>query len=1059
MRKLSSKIQFVVMVLAVGCLVAAVGASTSFASGPALKVHMLAPDSISQGQVILLTMVVENASDATTNGPITVTDTAGPGLGAPEYISGKTTGHLPSACNTVGPTMTCVAEYPLPPGVQLYIEFAVAVEVGAEGALENSYSVSGGGAVHAIGGKQIMNVGAPGPFGFTLAAAELLKADGADATQAAADPSEFTTSLRWRTFAGKLLTVTTSDAVGHVKDVTAHLPPGLIGNPSATPSLCTSSELGQSADEKFEGRACPADSQVGMVRIYLTGLQSQAPYDVALYNMAAPYGVATELGFFAFNTVILLQAHVRPGDHGVDIVSNDTSTSTSISGVDITVWGDPADPSHDRYRALCLAVSGGGYAGPTGEICPTSAPRKAFLRMPTSCSGNPLAFGVESNSYEHPESYVSASYTGPTMTGCDLVPFTPEIAVTPTANAAASPTGVSVTLSLPQSQSSEGLQEADLKKAVVTLPEGMAINPSSADGLQACTDAQLHLDSNTPAECPDGAKIGAVLLHTQLITNPIEGNVYLRTQNSSDPMSGEMFRMAIELRDDSHGLDFKIPGQVQANPVTGRLTTTFDDNPQLPFEDIALKFKSGSRAPLSTPASCQTQTTEAQLSSWSRPGEAVDRSTSFPLTSGPEGSPCLLKQPFNPSFNAGVTSVQAGGFTPFLTTFTRKDADQSMQRVSVRLPLGLSGSLAGLQLCPEALAASGNCGASSEIGTVTAGAGTGPTPFYTTGGKVFMTGPYEGAPFGLSIVVPAKAGPFDLGDVNVRARVEVDPHTAQLTVRSDPLPQIVGGVPVNVRLVNVTINRPNFTFNPTNCDPLSVTGTMSGGQGAVADVSNHFQVTNCGELKFKPHFTASTSGKTSRVKGASLHVKLTYPKGGLGTQANIARVKVDLPRALPSRLTTLNHACPAAVFNRNPADCPSQSRVGVARAVTPILPVPLEGPAYFVSNGGEEFPNLIVVLQGYGVTVDLVGDTFIKNKTTSSTFKQVPDVPVGSFELTLPEGPFSALAANTNLCKAKLVMPTRFVAQNGAALQQSTRIQVTGCPRHKARHVRGRRKG
>jgi hypothetical protein len=400
--------------------------------------------------------------------------------------------------------------------------------------------------------------------------------------------------------------------------------------------------------------------------------------------------------------------------------------------------------------------------------------------------------------------------------------------------------------------------------------------------------------------------------------------------------------------------------------------------------------------------------------------------------------------------------VQAGGFTPFLTTFVRHDSDQALQKVSVKLPFGVSGSLTGLPLCPEAQASTGTCSQASEIGTVTAGAGSGPTPFYVTGGKVYMTGPYEGSPFGLSIVVPAKAGPYNLGNVNVRAKVEVDIHTAQLTVTSDPLPVIVSGVPVNIRLVNVTINRPGFTFNPTSCDPLSVTGTMTGGQGTVATVSNHFQVTNCGALAFKPVFKVSTSGKTSRKTGAGLSVKLSYPSLAFGKDANIAKVKVSLPKQLPSRLTTLQKACTAQTFEANPAACPTASRVGAATATTPIIPVPLSGPVYFVSHGGEAFPDLVIVLQGYGVTVDLVGSTFINEKTnvTSTTFKQIPDVPVGSFELKLPQGPNSALAAIGNLCTSKLKMPTAFVAQDGAEIHQSTAITTTGCGKAKSKRAK-----
>jgi hypothetical protein len=1037
------------------CFLAGALAAPSLASGPELRLHLGTPDSVTAGEEVVLRIAIQNVGDSETTGPITLVDSFGSGIGAPQ-LTGEGTSSAsyvpagPTTCEPQANAVKCVAAGPLPPAAQLFLSARVKILPGASGSLGGEITVSGGGTLGQLHDQQRMVVGPPGPFAFTVAAAELLNADGSPDTQAASDPAEFTTSLQWSSFFGTVLKLIPTEApVEHFKDVVAHLPPGLIGNPSATPALCTPNQLGENYPGTNSVANCPVESQIGVARVNFGGLSTFT----GLYNMVAPYGVATELGFQLFKTNVLLDAYVRPGDHGIDIVSRDTTTSVPIPGVDITVWGDPSDSSHDRYRGPCLANPY--FEGPDGQTCPSDARGSAFLRMPTSCSSKPLEFGAESNSYEHKETWISKSFTGPTMTGCDAVPFAPQITVDPTGTASSSPTGVSVKLSLPQNKDPEGLAEADLKKAVVTLPEGMAINPSAADGLEACQDAQLHLDSNTPAECPEGSKIGTVLLHTQLIPNPIEGSIYIRPQNSNDPMSGEMFRLVVELRDDSHGLDFKLLGEIQANPSTGRLTTTFDENPQFPFEDISLQFKAGARAPLVTPASCTTQTTEAQLSSWAQPSAPVDRASGFQLTSGPNGSACPgATLPFNPGFSAGVGNVEAGSFTPFLTTFTRGDADQGMGRVSVTLPKGLLGSLAGLPLCPEPQASQGTCDAASEIGTVTAGAGAGPTPFYVTGGKVYMTGPYGGAPFGLSVVVPAKAGPFNLGTVVVRARVNIDPHTAQLTVTTDPLPQVVGGVPVDLRLVNVTINRPGFVFNPTDCDHSSILGTMTGVQGTSATVARGFQVTNCAALAFKPGFAVSTSGKPSRANGASLDVKLSYPsnKG----QANIASVKVELPKQLPSRLTTLQKACTAATFQVNPAACPAASRIGMATATTPALPVALAGPAYFVSNGGEAFPDLIVVLQGEGVTVDLTGTTFIsKRGITSSTFATVPDVPVGTFELKLPQGPYSALAANGNLCKAKLAMPTTFRAQDGKEIKQSTKIKVTGCP--KARKAKRRR--
>jgi hypothetical protein len=372
------------------------------------------------------------------------------------------------------------------------------------------------------------------------------------------------------------------------------------------------------------------------------------------------------------------------------------------------------------------------------------------------------------------------------------------------------------------------------------------------------------------------------------------------------------------------------------------------------------------------------------------------------------------------------------------------------------MPPGLSGTLAGVALCGEAQADAGTCGPESLIGETTVSVGLGNSPYTVTGGRVYLTGPYEGAPFGLSIVNPANAGPFHLGNVIVRAKIEVDPHTTQLTITSDTtgpyaIPPSIKGIPLQIKHINVTVSRPSgFTFNPTNCNPQAITGGLSSTEGATAGLAVPFQATNCAALAFAPKFAVSTSGKTSKANGASLAVKLTYPNAPQGSEANIARVKVDLPKQLPSRLTTLQKACTAAQFEANPAGCPAASVIGHAKAITPILPVPLEGPAYFVSHGGEAFPSLIVVLQGYGVTVDLVGTTFIsKTGITSSTFKTVPDVPVGSFELTLPQGPYSALTAIGNLCTSRLSMPTEFVAQNGVVIHQTTPVGVTGCPKKK----------
>ena len=413
-------------------------------------------------------------------------------------------------------------------------------------------------------------------------------------------------------------------------------------------------------------------------------------------------------------------------------------------------------------------------------------------------------------------------------------------------------------------------------------------------------------------------------------------------------------------------------------------------------------------------------------------------------------SGCASPPGLSPGFTTGTVTPQAGQFSAFTLNLSRQDREQFVKGIQVHTPPGLLGMLSSVPLCGAGEAEAGTCGEASKIGTTRVASGAGSHPFEIEG-NVYLTGPYDGAPFGLSIVTHAVAGPFNLGLVVVRARIAVNPENSTLTITTDEtgphaIPQILDGVPLRLKQVTVDIDRPNFMFNPTNCDSQAITAVISGSEDARAEVQSPFAVGGCKSLEFKPKFVVSTSGKTSKADGASLDAKLSFPAGSAGSEANIARVKVDLPKQLPSRLTTLQKACTAAQFESNPGGCPAASIVGTVRASTPLLPVGLSGPVYFVSHGGEAFPSLIVVLQGDGVRVDLTGSTFISHAgITSSTFKTVPDVPVSTFEIYLPEGRYSALAANGNLCTSKLSMPTAFVAQNGAEIHETTKIGVTGC--------------
>jgi len=854
---------------------------------------------------------------------------------------------------------------------------------------------------------------------------------------------------------------------GALRSAEAVYPVGFAGYPARVKTC---------APLQLQLQECPVGSQVGTYEV-----AAKEPYPGlyimlrgGIYNMVpspdqtAVYGIALHAGGAGSDIEVAAEIVVSVGpDYRVRGRATNIFNPLPIVWQSLTLWGVPADRSHDAQRGReygCRQFGphdrfvpgeedcfGGGFAANENAL--------PYLVNPTQCTGKPLQaelVGVQSWEGEAAERQVAEM--GP-FTNCSSLQFTPTVAVAPEVTQATTPTGYEVKLDVPQSEGAEGFATPDLKDAVVKLPVGVVLSPSAATGLETCSEVQVGLGTEQPVQCPNGSKLGTVSVVTPALTHELKGFLYLGGPPSG-PIMGPPF--TLYLTAEGNGVHLKIRGTATPDPATGRVTTVFNENPELPFNELKLHLNGGSRATLANPSVCGLYHAEADLTPWSSPftPDALTQSTPFEITGC--GAPR-----FAPSFAAGTLSNQAGGFSTFRVTFGRQDADQHLGGLTVTTPPGLSGNLSNVPLCPEPQASQGTCSEASRIGEVTAAAGPGPEPVYTTAGKVFLTGPYHGAPFGLTIDASEHAGPFDLGSGAcdcevVRASVSVDPHTAQLTVSSGALPTIKDGIPLQVKSVNVDINRPGFMFNSTSCDPMGIGGTLSSTQGASVPVSSRFQVTNCAALAFRPAFKVTTSGRTSKQNGASLDVKLAFPAAPQGSQANIRKVKVELPKQLPSRLSTLQQACLARVFEANPASCPAASVVGYAKAVTPILPVPLTGPAYFVSHGGEAFPDLVVVLQGYGVTVELVGNTFIsKAGVTSSTFATVPDVPVGSFELYLPQGNYSALAANTNLCKVKggLRMPTEFVSQGNTVIRQSTPIAITGCPKaRKARRARRARR-
>jgi hypothetical protein len=894
---------------------------------------------------------------------------------------------------------------------------------------------------------------------------------GLSSTQAGSHPFQLTTALTFNTqstetiipIGGGRESGAEVEALALTRDLRFNLPAGVLGNPTPLPKCSLHVFLMLNSP----GVKCPNNTVVGVASPILANSSAIEwdPYvdTTPLFSLEPSVGEPAKFGFQTGVGPVILDTSVRTGgDYGVVVTVPTITQGVTFIGNLVTFWGVPGDSRHDSARnTSCLANSENAAAisgGPEPQ-CSTGEKTQPFLIMPASC-GNPLYTTIEADSWSEPGKFTEPfgysfqnSENEPfAEDGCNKLPFEPSISLTPDGQQGSTPTGLTVGVHVPQEASLNptGLAESTVKNTTVTLPAGVSLNPAGADGLMACSIEQVGLDSPAPISCPEASKVGTVEIATPLLPEPLVGGAYLATQEANP--FGSLVALYIVVEDKKAGVLVKLAGEVKPNPATGQLVSTFKETPQLPFEDLKLNFFGGSRAPLGTPALCGGYTTTASIEPWSGNG-AVDSSSEFQITSGPNGTPCSNPLPFDPSLTTGSLNIQAGAFTPFTMTMSREDGNQNLDAIQLKMPSGLLGTLSNVKLCGEAEADAGTCGPESLIGHTTVSVGLGGNPYTVTGGEVFITGPYEGAPYGLSIVNPAKAGPFNLGRVVVRAKIEVNRENAALTITSDSsgpygIPQIIDGIPLQIKHVNVSIDRQDFTFNPTNCAPQEIGGSITSSQGATSTLHVPFQVTNCATLKFKPIFTVSTAGKTSRKNGASLNVKLTYPKAPFGTQANIGKVKVDLPKQLPSRLTTLQKACPDSTFDANPAACPANSRIGTATATTPVLPVHLEGPAYFVSHAGLKFPELIIALSGEGVTVYLHGETFISPQgITSSTFRTIPDVPIGVFELKLPQGPDSALAANANLCSSKLVMPTTFLGANGMSIKQSTPVTATGCPK------------
>jgi hypothetical protein len=1013
--------------------------------------------------------------------PVTLTDTLPTGPNGEQLVTAqavdlflvtkKVTQHETCEGEKIGPVAQCTySEEAVPPDDQLKMIVYVTVNSGVqEGTrLTNKATVSGGGplTVSTERTNQVNSAPAPfGPSGFGFYKAAL---NGSEETQAGGHPYELTTTIDLDSALRNEFGKGSGDRQGlpssveEVKDIVVDLPLGFAGSTLAAPQ-CTEAQLDSTAH-------CPPETIVG----HLTTEPLAGPFDGTtvngpIWNIAPERGHPAEFGYID----ILGSTHVAgyvsvvptPAGYVLQFVASDLP-EVIFDRIVVTFFGDPTRRDN------------------------TGAAQVPFFTNPTACSGAPQVAKIWIDSWAHPANFQpggliptnlnepqwkEATSESPPVTGCNALQFTPELGVTPTTHEADKPSGLEFETRLAQNEIFGTDATPALRNLTVQFPEGMTVDPSSANGLATCSLAQIGWVGKVPAaqgelfdfsqappECPEASKIGTLELETPLIPGKLQGEVYLAAQNENPFAS--TFAIYVVVNDPVTGVVLKIAGELKTDPSTGRMTAVFDENPQLPFSVLKVHFFGGPRAELATPPSCGTYTTSSVMEPWSAPDSGLPGT---PFSNYTIDQNCATG--FNPSFTGAGTNLQAGAYGAFVGSFSREDNDQELQGLTMNLPQGLLANIGNVTECGEAEIAAeaadaptGGCPASSQVGTVTAEAGPGPNPLAVPG-KIFWTGPYNGGPFGLAVVVSANPGPFHFGNVVVRQSLRINPETAAATDVSDPFPTFLhpvgangqtDGIPIKLRRVDFDIDgqpagaggKP-FTFNPASCDRFQVGGTITSTQGASKTLAAPYQATNCGILKYEPKLTVTTNAHTSKADGASLAFKIAYPKtAAIGNEAWFKTMKFTIPKQLPARLTTLQKACPQATFEANPAGCPAPSNIGYATVHTPILPVPLSGPLYFVSNGGAKFPEAVLVLQGDGVKLVVHGETFISHSgVTSATFKTVPEAPFESVEVSVPTGPFSEFAANGNLCTSKLKMPIEFTSSNGALIKEEAPIGVSGC--------------
>jgi hypothetical protein len=1038
------------------------------------------PANFAPGEVSQYIAVATNVGGGVTTGEPTRLETTLPAGVTPIAVNGHNSDPASPpdiACAIAAQTVSCETSGAVHPGQLLQYQMQVEVPPGTEeGPVEAKSSVSGGGAAQQASTSTTSEI-SPDPLPFQILSgftAPLTDEDGSAATAAGSHPYQSTVDFGFPTeVAGIQLT-----GAGHPRDIFTELPRGLLGNPAATPVLCTELEL--------TAGKCPDASQIGILSIttVVGEISAIAPGTSPLYNMVAPVGSVASFGTSVAGVgyfIHILGGVRTEGDYGLEGVGRDTlnPSANPIFHVEAQLWGDPSASTHDKIRGQCREVD---------TSCPVAAQKTSFLTMPSECSGKPLPFEVRSNSWEEPGVFKDAQYASAdpegnpvSVDGCNGLEFKPTIEAQPSTNLAESPSGLDADLHQPQNLDLDSSSTAALKDISVALPEGMTLNPSAADGLQGCSSAQVgmitavgqspsHFDKALPS-CPDASKIGTVEVSSpalakrdaehkveldpetgEPIPDPLEGSVYLA--RPFDNPFGSLLAIYLAIEDkEKTGIVAKLPGKITADPNTGQLVTTFSDGPELPIEDVRLHFFGGARSPLITPPLCGNHTITAKATPWSTPeGADVTTTDTFATSAFPGGGACPTSAgaaPNAPSFSAGTLAPQAGAYSPFVLKLLRSDGSQRLSGVDATLPPGLIGKLAGLTQCSEAQIAaakareapnmgaaelaSPSCPASSQLGTVDVSAGAGPTPLHVQA-KAYLTGPYKGAPIGIAVITPAIAGPFDLGTVVTRIALYINAESAQVHAVTDPFPKLLEGIPLDVRGASLKLDRPNFTLNPTSCEPMAINGNASTFAGGLASLRSPFQVGGCSSLGFKPNLDLRLIGGTKR--GGHPALKATYkPRPG---DANTKGLVVRLPRSAFLDQAHIRTICTRVQFAAD--SCPAAAQYGFVKAWTPLLEDPLEGPVWLRSSN-HKLPDLVFDLRGQ-IDVEVATRIDSVNGGIRARIESAPDAPLTKVILHM-QGQKKGLIINSrDICQGSNRADVEMEGQNGKVADSKPQLKA-----------------